>query len=75
MIVAFFTGLILQICIVQLSFIGRIFGTQQLSAGEWLLALLLSVTPLVMHELLIFIKYAAAKISSINVRHNSTFRR
>jgi Ca2+-transporting ATPase len=54
MIVAFFAGLILQIGIVQLPFIGRIFGTQQLSVGEWLFALLLSVTPLVMHEIIIY---------------------
>jgi len=69
MIVAFFAGLILQIGIVQLPFIGRIFGTQQLSVGEWLFALLLSVTPLVMHEIIILIKYAASRPGPDDTRH------
>jgi Ca2+-transporting ATPase len=56
MVVAVAAGLTMQVLIVQLRPLGRVFGTQPLGAAQWLIAMLLSVSPLVVHELAILIK-------------------
>ena len=50
--IAFFVGIFLQILVVQFSFTNTLFETIKLSWTEWLLVLLLSLTPLFFHELL-----------------------
>jgi Ca2+-transporting ATPase len=61
MIVAFFVGLLLQISVTEIDILIEVFGTQQLSIVEWIDLILLSMTPLVFHELFVFGRYMKKK--------------
>lgn len=61
MIVAFFVGLLLQISVTEIEILIEVFGTQQLSFTEWFDLILLSMTPLVFHELFVFGRYMKKK--------------
>ncbi|NLJ58864.1 MAG: cation-translocating P-type ATPase [Tissierellia bacterium] len=54
MIAAFFTGLILQILVTEIPFLTEIFKTSQLSLKEWSNLILLSMIPLLSHEVIVF---------------------
>lgn len=56
MIVAFFTGLLLQILVTEAGFLNGIFETVHLTFSEWTMLFCLSMGPLVAHELLVIKK-------------------
>jgi len=56
MLFAFFIGLFLQICIVQIPALNIPFRTTQLNALQWLWVMLLAISPIVAHELFILLK-------------------
>ncbi|MFA5638335.1 MAG: cation-translocating P-type ATPase [Anaerovoracaceae bacterium] len=56
MIVAFFTGLLLQILVTEAGFLNGIFETVHLTFTEWAMLFCLSMGPLVAHELLVIKK-------------------
>ncbi len=51
MLIAFVTGIALQLLVVQVAPIGAVFSTSSLTVSEWLLTALFSLCPLVVHEL------------------------
>lgn len=56
MILAFFSGLALQIAVTEIPFLTAVFGTVALTLQEWLILIALSAVPLVVHELIVLIK-------------------
>jgi len=61
MILAFFTGLLLQIAVTEVPLLTDMFGTERLSPVQWGELLLISVIPLVVHEIIAFVKWAVKK--------------
>lgn len=59
--IAFFAGILLQLAVIELPGISDMFSTANLALNEWLIMLLLSVLPLIIHELIVFIKWIARK--------------
>lgn len=53
MLVALFTGLLLQLAVTEISIFNSLFETVHLSFGEWVKLIILSSAPLLAHELLI----------------------
>ena len=53
MIGAFFAGLILQILVTEVPFLTEIFETSQLSLKEWITLILISIVPLLSHEVIV----------------------
>lgn len=61
MIIAAILGVVLQFIVVQTP-VGRIFGSTPLSSMQWLTVILLSLIPLVMHELIVLVQFIYAKV-------------
>nr|WP_312577871.1 cation-translocating P-type ATPase [Sedimentibacter sp.] len=61
MILAFIVGLALQVAVTEVPILTEMFETVRLSLREWADLLLLSMVPLVSHEILVFFKYVAQK--------------
>ena len=61
MILAFFAGLALQVAVTELPFLTALFGTTSLSFVEWIDLLLISMVPLVFHEIIVLIRFIARK--------------
>ncbi len=57
MAIAFFIGIALQLLVIEVPVIRAIFNTANLSSNEWIITLLLSISPLFIHEVVIFIKF------------------
>jgi Ca2+-transporting ATPase len=53
MILALFVGLAGQLLVTEIPFLAKVFGTTQLGVVEWICILLVSTTPLIMHEILV----------------------
>lgn len=58
MLLALAAGIILQAAVTELPFLVTLFGTVRLDAGEWARLIVLSVTPLFVHELLVVVGMA-----------------
>lgn len=58
MLLALVAGIILQAAVTELPFLVTLFGTVRLGAGEWVRLIILSVTPLFVHELLVVVGMA-----------------
>jgi Ca2+-transporting ATPase len=56
MILAFWLGLALQLCIVQIPAVGAAFGTVPLDLEQWMFALGFSLLTLVMHEIIVLVR-------------------
>lgn len=63
MLIALILGLILQVSVTEISFLTNAFGTVPLNPMEWLIIILLSLTPVLFHELLVAFKYVRKTIS------------
>ena len=61
MLIAFASGLLLQLAVVEIPVIGRLFSTANLSLKEWLITLLLALVPLVVHEISVFVGWVRGK--------------
>ncbi len=57
MLLAFFTGLILQIAVTEITFLNDFFQTSKLELWEWLWLLLMSSLPLFIHEIMYLLYY------------------
>lgn len=55
MILAVFVGLIGQAAVTEIPFFTKIFGTVQMTMKMWIFVLLLSLLPLIMHEILLVV--------------------
>lgn len=51
-LLAFTLGLVLQISVVTIPFMRNIFNTSLLSLYEWIFVILMSMVPLIIHELI-----------------------
>jgi len=53
MIGAFSAGLLLQVLVTEVPFLTEVFETSRLSLGEWVNLILLSMVPLLSHEIIV----------------------
>lgn len=63
MLVAFAAGIILQLFVIETPGVQELFTTANLSWDEWLITLAFSVIPLVLHEVIVGIKFLKRKFS------------
>ena len=63
MAIAFFAGIILQLLVIEVSGISKVFSTSNLSLQEWLWTALLSLVPLILHEIIVLIHFIRNKIN------------
>ncbi len=61
MLIAFLGGLTLQLAVVEIPFISALFSTFNLSLKEWGITFLLSLIPLLIHEIAVFVRYMMQK--------------
>ncbi len=54
MLVAFIAGFVLQLVVIEIPIISAIFSTAALSATEWIVTAVLSLIPIIAHELIVF---------------------
>ncbi len=57
MILAFFSGLALQVAVTEIPLLTQLFGTVALTLREWLVLLALSAVPLLVHELVVLVRF------------------
>jgi Ca2+-transporting ATPase len=63
MLIAFMAGFILQLFVIEIPVVRSIFSTANLTSKEWLVTALLSIIPLVAHEIIVVIKRFSGKKS------------
>lgn len=63
MLIAFVSGVILQLIVIEVPGISKVFSTANLSSIEWLVTAVLSLTPLIAHELIVLIKNVQLKFN------------
>lgn len=61
MIIAFFTGLLLQIAVTEIPVLTNLFSTERLSLSQWGQLLIFSIVPVIAHEIIVFIKWLMGK--------------
>ncbi len=61
MILAFFSGLALQIAVTEIPVLTKLFGTVALSLVEWLELIALSGVPLLVHELVVLVRFLSRR--------------
>ena len=59
--IAFAAGILLQLLVVEVGFISKIFSTSNLTTIEWLITLGLSIVPLLVHEIVVLVKWIILK--------------
>lgn len=59
--IAFAAGILLQLLVVEVDFISKIFSTTSLSFNEWLITLAVSLIPLIIHEIIVLAKWLSNK--------------
>ncbi len=64
MLVAFVAGIVLQLFVIETPGVSDVFSTFNLSGIEWLITACLSILPLVIHELIVFITWIKNKRST-----------
>ncbi|MGP1413683.1 MAG: cation-translocating P-type ATPase [Bacillales bacterium] len=57
MLFAFIIGFILQMIVIEIPFCQQLFSTRNLNLNEWIITGLLSITPLLVHELFVLVSY------------------
>lgn len=63
MLAACAIGLCLQVAVTEVPFLVKVFRTAFLDAGEWGFLMLLAAAPLVVHELLVLIRFIARRVT------------
>ena len=61
MAIAFFVGVALQIAVIQIPAVSKIFSTRALTLKEWIITLAVAFVPLVIHEIIVLFKGIAKK--------------
>lgn len=62
MLIAFAAGVILQLAVIEIPGVSDVFSTANLGVNEWLWTALFSVLPLIIHELVVFIRWIMRKV-------------
>jgi len=63
MLVAFIVGIVLQLFVIETPVVSTIFSTANLTGEEWLVTCLLSLIPLILHELVVLILWIKNKVT------------
>lgn len=61
MLIAFIVGFVLQLVVIQVPVVRSIFNTAPLELNEWLVTALLSLIPLIAHELILLIRWIKSR--------------
>lgn len=61
MLVAFIAGIALQLFVIETPGVRDVFSTYNLSSSEWIITACLSILPLVVHEIVVLIKFIKKK--------------
>ncbi len=61
MLIAFISGFILQLAVIEIPVVSALFSTYSLSLKDWLIALALALVPLLAHEIAVLIKFIRRK--------------
>ena len=61
MLFAFIAGFLLQVLVIEVPFVSKVFDTHELSGWEWLIVVGLSLLPLIVHEIVVFIEQIKEK--------------
>jgi Ca2+-transporting ATPase len=72
MLAALALGFFLQVLVTEIPYLVDLFGTSRLTLNEWASLGALSLTPLLVHELLIFSGIGASKSKSRNIASRPT---
>ncbi|MBP5342567.1 cation-translocating P-type ATPase [bacterium] len=56
MAIAFAAGFLLQLFVIEVPAVGKVFSTENLSGMEWLITGIVSIIPLVLHEIIVLIQ-------------------
>ena len=68
MLIAFAFGLILQLFVIEVPGVQEVFkvasGENNLDLNEWLITIGLSIIPLIMHEIFVFVRFIKKKIET-----------
>ncbi len=63
MLIAFVAGLALQLLVIEVPFMQQVFSTANLTWQEWLITASMCITPLVAHEIVVFVKWLKKKFA------------
>lgn len=58
---AFAAGILLQLLVVEVPFISQVFSTSNLTVVEWFITIGLSLVPLIIHEIIVLVKWIVSK--------------
>ena len=61
MAIAFVIGLLLQLLVIEVPAVRNVFSTENLNTTEWLFTALLSLIPLIIHEIIVLIRWISKK--------------
>ena len=61
MAIAFVIGLLLQLLVIEVRAVRNVFSTENLDTTEWLFTALLSLIPLIIHEIIVLIRWISKK--------------
>ncbi len=64
MLIAFVAGLGLQLFVIEVPFMQQIFSTANLTWQEWLITASMCITPLIVHEIVVFIKWLKKRFAN-----------
>ena len=62
MAIAFFVGIILQLLVIEVPGVNTVFNTANLDWQEWLITAAMALIPLILHEIIVFIRFIKKKI-------------
>ena len=63
MAIAFILGVVLQLFVIEVPGVAKVFSTSNLTASEWGWTALFSLIPLILHELIVLIQYIRKRIN------------
>lgn len=75
MIVAFITGIALQLLVTEIPYLVMLFGTVKLSVVEWVKLLVLASMPLLSHEILVLLAYGGEKEREKPYRKETVYKK
>ncbi len=61
MLIAFVLGFVLQLAVIEIPFVRSVFSTENLTVSEWLWTALVSLIPLILHEIIVLIMNISKK--------------
>lgn len=61
MAIAFVAGILLQLLVIEVPAVRKVFSTENLDAIEWLWTMVVSFIPLILHELIVLIRFIIKK--------------